>query len=486
MANLSSVPAEIKQIILKHLDQQSLCQVALVDHDLYFHATTVLWRAVSLDLDIISLKSYTGTLTLLKTHTRHLTLAVSEDPDSQRLFRFLIDELRHRPLESLRFQGTCLNSASYRKLNSLVKGGDGVWSSSLKNLQLPFSVGISATNSSIELLDNNVEICLAGPKDDLVVHALGSYHDGLCMNGRGAPACILRQLIEHVGRNAQLKSISFQGNRQSPTSLGNSVSSIYNSAAPKILTTTALCLSGLDFDDIHLSDFERLDLTGIRDLKILDCCNLPQLFRCFMENDSALNIESFECDMRLIDEPVWYEKLYNAQLFLMHFSSLTKLRINVSSPWELDLVQITAKHSQLRELEYCTGTKDLPLACVGAVLQALPKLNHLAFCSSIPKEAVELGRITKEFRKKIHQLSEHVSLCSNLDKMTMIMAPPTKKVKFSAKQSAGRKDSYEIVANEIHEIIPGIKQLNFGLRKLTGDSVNTKLQNAMRLLEFCY
>lgn len=435
-------------------------------HELAPHAHILLWRKAYLDLgkDHIDVNSYRWVLKHLKQHTIHLTVIVPKGKGAQLLFRRLIQAVRDRPLVSLVFEKSYLDKFSYTYLESNLSGREQVWITSLRQLQLPFSEGLQGAGSCTELLENGVRFQIAGSDHTTVVEAPGSYQRGLCTSPHGTPVSILRTIVGCLDHHARFENVIFDGNRSSPNSLGNSVSSLQNMALSNKLSITTLELNGLDFSDITFNGFKRVDLAHVQHLHIRDCYNLPHLFQYFMESDHPIGIKTFQCYIFLVNEEAWYEHPHNINKFLLSFSSLETLKIHVHPSWELELAKISTKHNELNCLECCIGTENLPMSSIGETVRALPSLRSLTFQFSLPKTVVETGIFDKAPRKVVKDLSAILNSCYKLEEITIVMEPPKKQGKFNPKDNAGKKGGLQIVADHIHELVPGLNRVAFWIK----------------------
>lgn len=209
---------------------------------------------------------------------------------------------------------------------------------------------------------------------------------------------LFQTLIKGLGLRNSWDEIEFRGNKDCDACMGNAISPFVMESEPFKITN--LSLAGFDFENLGWSDFCSLDPTSVRKLSIRDCSSLPVLFEYYMNDASAIALESFTCEIWHLREPVWYEGEHNVDNFLTSFSGLKHLKVHVCSKRSLNLEDITAKQPLLETFKFSAEDLDFPLASAESLVKNFRWLRRLGFRMSSFTDIVATGKMTKDQKRR--------------------------------------------------------------------------------------
>ncbi|PVI03876.1 hypothetical protein DM02DRAFT_625404 [Periconia macrospinosa] len=445
---LMELPGELFEQILGFLDMRSLARLSAVNKQAAAIAERRLWKSVTMIVGNpghISTDTQSQIHRKLNTHTSSLALSVSEDYIAQHFFRKLIQSVQSKPITTLRLKNSYLENRSYRELrNALI----GIWSSTLTEMDLPLQMMDDSGKSLMEPLDSSVTITMKKESGTITIRAMGCQRQGSTVTrGNGAPLRVLKDLIRCIQTGDSGENVEFKGNQSCTSCIGNSIDSLAVPSLASPIKISALSMIGFDFAALSLTNFHRVDTSSIQRLYIRDCSNLDRLFEIFIRSPSPTNLKSFQCEMWHLGESPWYTHQYGVEAFLLSFSGLEDLTINVGSEWELTLGDIARTHPYLRKLVYSSGEIDFTQAKFAEIVETLPYLEHFGFRWSALEKVLMKGPWDRETRRKLNALAKNLAGFWCLEKI-MIVCNPVPGKRFDDRNHETR--SIRFVADEIH------------------------------------
>ncbi|CAI6334024.1 unnamed protein product [Periconia digitata] len=469
---------ELFNVIITKVDIPTLSRLSRVNSSVKALVDHRFWNTDILDLDDrrqIDAITRPRICAALQKHTESLTLAVSDDPISQRFFRKVINAIRHRPIVSLRLKNAHLKPRSYQRLNDVLSNPSSLWMSSLQDIQLPLQTAEDMGKSFYEPLNGTFYISTKREVQDIAtrkrstrnieIRAWGSQQiEFPAYRVNGTPFQTFQSLIGNIGNLRQWDTINLTGNQSLTASVDDIMDALDVHYPSLPIRITNLSLAGFSFEDLPLSDFDQLDASSVRHLSIRDCSSLPDLFEHFMGSASALQLESFECCMWNHQEDVDHNNPHNIQAFLLSLSGLKYLAIHVHSVWSLDLRGIISQHPDLEHFEYSTNNTAPSLEFIDAA-QSLYGLKRLGFRASAIEELMRYGSLTEETKKQASTLFWRLGNMLNLEELMVIFRPLVTDGR-SSSDTGTFPENLKAVADEVYAMLgsSAIKRIKLWMR----------------------